>query len=287
MTGQFVTLNAFTAMAGRGARLLAVGVVLVALAGCDGLFGPAKITEEQIIPPESLYASALSDMDAQRYLTAIGTLAKLERQHPYSQFNEKAKLMTVFANYQLSKWTETVNSADQYIALFPTSDQMPYVLYLKGNSYYNQITDITRDQQTSQNAIDTYTQLINNYPGSKYAKDASDKLVVGYDQLAGKEMSVGRYYEGNGQYTAAINRFRVVVDKYQTSSHIEEALFRLTEANLALGLVQEAQTAAAVLGHNYPSSSWYQEAYALLQKQGVQPKINPGSTLATAIKPKA
>src|SRR5665213_3562885 len=135
-------------------------------------------------------------------------------------------------------------------------------------SYFNQITDITRDQQTSQNAIDAFTQVVQSYPKSQYAKDSADKLQIAYDQLAGKEMSVGRYYEGNGQYAAAIGRFRTVVDKYQTSSHIQEALFRLCEANLALGLVSEAQTAAAVLGHNYPSSDWYQEAFAPLQNQG-------------------
>ena len=262
MTGLHqVTFDAIAGRTGRFTRLAAVGLLLMVLAGCD-LFGAPKLTEETIIPPETLYASALSDMDGQRYLTAIGTLQKLERQHPYSQYNEKAKLM------------------------FPTSDQMPYVLYLKGNAYFSQITDITRDQQTSQNAIDAYTQVVTVYPKSKYAKDAGEKLVVAYDQLAGKEMSVGRYYEGTGQYPAAIARFRIVVDKYQTSSNIEEALFRLTEANLALGLTSEAQTAAAVLGHNYPSSDWYKEAFDLLQKQGVQPKINPSSTLATALKGK-
>lgn len=283
MTGQQVNFDMLGSAGGRLARLLAIGGLLVVLAGCE-LFGPQKITEEQIVPPETLYNSAIADMDGQRYITAIGTLQKLERQHPYSQYNEKAKLMQVFANYQLSHWNDVITTADQYIALFPASDQMPYVLYLKGNAYYNQISDITRDQQTSQNAIDAFQQIVQNYPKSPYAKDAANKLQIGYDQLAGKEMSVGRYYEGNGQYAAAIGRFRTVVDKYQTSSHIEEALYRLTEANLALGLVSEAQTAAAVLGHNYPSSDWYHEAYSLLQQQGVEPKINPGSSLATAIK---
>jgi outer membrane protein assembly factor BamD len=280
-----VNFEAFAGSAGRIARLAAVGVLLVMLAGCD-LFGPTKITEEVIVPPETLYASALSDMDAERYMTAITTLGKLERQHPYSQYNEKAKLMTVFANYQLAHWPDAITASDQYIALFPSSDQMPYVLYLKGNSYFNQLTDITRDQQTSQNAIDAFTTVVQTYPKSQYAKDAADKLQICFDQLAGKEMSVGRYYEGNGQYAAAIGRFRTVVDKYQTSSHIEEALFRLTEANLALGLVSEAQTAAAVLGHNYPSSDWYKEAFDLLHQQGVEPKLNPASTLATALGPK-
>ena len=251
------------------------------------MFGPTKLKEEEIIPADTLYQTALSDMDAQRYNNAIDALKKLERQHPYSDYNEKAKLMEVYANYRIGKFDDSIAAADRYLALFPSSDQLPYVLFLKGTSYFAQITDITRDQQISQNAIDTYRLLITNYPKSDYAKDAREKLVVAVDQLAGKEMSVGRYYEGNGQYAAAINRFRVVVDKYQTSTHIEEALFRLTECNLSLGLTAEAQTAAAVLGHNYPSSQWYKEAYDLLQKQGLEPKMNQGSTLATALTPPA
>jgi outer membrane protein assembly factor BamD len=285
MTGQQLRFEGFAGSAGRVARLAVLGGGLVVLAGCT-LFGPAKITDEPIVPPDTLYNSAVADMDGERYMTAIGTLAKLEQQHPYSQYNEKAHLLTVFADFQLAKWTDATAAADEYIALFPSSDQMDYVLYMKGTSYFNEITDITRDQQTSQNAIDAFQQIVDNYPKSQYVKDASDKLLLATDQLAGKEMSVGRYYEGNGQYASAIGRFRDVVDHYQTSTHIEEALFRLTEANLALGLVSEAQTAAAVLGHNYPSSPWYQEAYTLLQKQGVEPKINPGSTLATALVPK-
>ncbi len=156
-----------------------------------------------------------------------------------------------------------------------SSEEMAYVLFLKGtrvfrpdHRHHARPADCRRTRST------TYTLLIANYPKSEYAKDAREKMVIAVDQLAGKEMSVGRYYAGNGQYAAAINRFRVVVDKYQTSTHIEEALFRLTEANLALGLTAEAQTAAAVLGHNYPSSEWYKDAYALLQKVGLEPKVN-------------
>ena len=279
-----VKFEALAGNAGRVARFMAVGALVVLLAGCD-LFGAPKLKDEPIVPPDTLYNAAVAQMDAQNFNTAIGTLKMLQQQHPYSQYNEKAGLMTVFANYQLQHYSDAILAADQYIALFPASDQMAYILYLKGMSYFNQITDITRDQQTSQNAIDAFTQVVQSYPKSQYAKDSADKLQIAYDQLAGKEMSVGRYYEGNGQYAAAIGRFRTVVDKYQTSSHIEEALFRLCEANLALGLVSEAQTAAAVLGHNYPSSSWYQEAFALLQKQGVEPKINPGSSLAAALAP--
>ena len=264
---------------GRFARIVAIAVVTVALAGCD-MFGPTKLKEETIVPPETLYAAAIKDMDNQRYVTAVANLERLERQHPYSEYTEKAKLMQVYGNYRIGKFDEAILAADRYVALYPSSKEVPYVLYLKGNSYFGQITDITRDQQISKNAIDTYSLLISNYPKSDYAKDAREKLIVAYDQMAGKEMSVSRYYLGNGQYAAAINRFQVVIEQWQTSTHIEEALYRLTEANLSLGLVGEAQTAAAVLGHNYPSSSWYKQAVDLLQRQGLAPQMNSGSKLA-------
>jgi outer membrane protein assembly factor BamD len=266
----------------RFARLAATLVLVGILAACS-MFGPEKIKEEEIVPADTLYQTALTEMDRQNYNRAIDALKKLERQHPYSEFNEKAKLMEVYANYRIGKFDEAILAADRYMALFPSSPETPYVLFLKGTAYFAQIKDITRDQQLSKDAIDTYTLLISNYPKSDYAKDAREKMVIAVDQLAGKEMSVGRYYAGNGQYAAAINRFRVVVDKYQTSTHIEEALFRLTESNLALGLSNEAQTAAAVLGHNYPSSTWYKQSLDLLQRVGLQPKINSASPLAASL----
>jgi outer membrane protein assembly factor BamD len=264
----------------RGAVVLAL---LLAISACS-MFGPAKIKEEAIVPADTLYQTALADMDRQNYNKAIESLKKLERQHPYSEYNEKAKLMEVYANYRIGKFEEAILAADRYIAVFPSSPEMPYVLFLKGTAYFGQIKDITRDQQLSRDAIETYTLLIANYPDSNYAKDAREKMVIAVDQLAGKEMSVGRYYAGNGQYAAAINRFKMVVDKYQTSTHIEEALFRLTESNLALGLTNEAQTAAAVLGHNYPSSSWYKQSLELLQRVGLEPKVNTASPLAASLR---
>ena len=272
----------FGAAAANFARLASVIVFAATISACS-MFGPTKIKDEEIIPAETLYQTVLSDMDKQNYNHAIENLKKLERQHPYSEFNEKAKLMEVYANYRIGKFDEASLAADRYMALFPSSPEMPYVLFLKGTAYFAQIKDITRDQQLSKDAIDTYTLLIANYPKSDYAKDAREKMVIAVDQLAGKEMSVGRYYAGNGQYAAAINRFRVVVDKYQTSTHIEEALFRLTESNLALGLTNEAQTAAAVLGHNYPSSSWYKQSLDLLQRVGLEPKVNAASPLAASL----
>jgi len=277
--GQVVTLSQHAGFSLRFARFAAMGAVVVLLAGCS-LFGQPKIKEEPIIAPEVLYQQALDEMDKQRYMTATTTLEKLERQHPYSEFNEKAKLMQVYSNYRIGKFDEAILAADRYLALYPSSQEVPYVLYLKGNSYFGQIKDITRDQQISKDAIETYSLIVNNYPKSDYAKDAREKIVVAVDQLAGKEMSVGRYYLGNGNYPAAINRFTMVVNQFQTSTHIEEALYRLTEANLALGLISEAQTAAAVLGHNYPQSTWYKQAFDLLAKQGVSPQINPSSNLA-------
>ena len=272
----------FAVVMSRFARLAATLALVGILAACS-MFGPEKIKDEEIVPADTLYQTALTEMDRQNYNKAIDALKKLERQHPYSEFNEKAKLMEVYANYRIGKFDEAILAADRYMALFPSSPETPYVLFLKGTAYFAQIKDITRDQQLSKDAIDTYTLLISNYPDSDYAKDAREKMVIAVDQLAGKEMSVGRYYAGNGQYAAAINRFRVVVDKYQTSTHIEEALFRLTESNLALGLSNEAQTAAAVLGHNYPSSTWYKQSLDLLQRVGLQPKINSASPLAASL----
>ncbi|WP_240229883.1 outer membrane protein assembly factor BamD [Devosia lacusdianchii] len=277
-----MTVDVIGGLTGRATRFLTVALVAVVLAGCSGmnLFGPPKIREAAIVPAATLYQKALDDMDRQYFQTAIKSLEQLDRQHPRDPLVEKSKLMQVFANYRGGELDQAILAADRFLALYPTAKDVPYVLYLKGNSYFAQIKDITRDQQLSRDAIDTYNLLISNYPQSEYAEDAREKLLVAFDQLAGKEMSVGRYYLGNGQYTAAINRFRTVVETWQTSTHIEEALYRLTEAYLSLGLTTEAMTAAAVLGHNYPSSSWYKQAFELLGKQGLAPTVNNGSWMA-------
>lgn len=267
------------------AQVLAVFVFSLVLTGCTGfnLFGPPKIEEEEIIPPEELYTSALADMDRHFFATALVTLQKLERQHPYSEFAEKSKLMTVYANFRTGTYDEAVLASDRYLALYPSSPEVDYILYLKGTSYFAQIKDITRDQKLAQDSIDTYRTLLDNFPQSEYVDESRQNVRVAFDQLAGKEMSVGRFYLGNGQHTAAINRFRSVVDNYQTSTHIEEALYRLTEGYLKLGLLGEAQSAAAVLGLNYPSSSWYDLSYALLQQQGLVPEAVPGSSINGAL----
>lgn len=268
----------------RAVRLCAVLVLAASLSACSGfnLFGPTKIVEEEIIPPEVLYQTALDDMDRQYFQAALNGLAKLERQHPYSEYAEKAKLMTTYANFRIGRYEDTVLAADRYLALYPSSPEVPYILYLKGNSYFAQIKDITRDQQLAQDSMDTFRLLVSTYPDSEYVAEAQENIRLANDQLAGKEMSVGRYYLGNGQYTAAINRFRTVVEDFQTSSHIEEALYRLTEAYLKLGLVAEAQSAAAVLGLNYSTSEWYEKSYALLQQQGLVPQSIQGNWLTAS-----
>ncbi|MBF0679375.1 MAG: outer membrane protein assembly factor BamD [Devosia sp.] len=275
-------LDVVSQISSRATRLAAVGLMAVTLAACagGGLFGPPKIKEEPVIPAATLYQGALDDMDRQYYQTAIKKLEQLERQHPRDPMTEKSKLMQVYAHYRIGKFDQAILAADRFLAIYPNSKDVPYVLYLKGTSYFGQIKDITRDQQLSRDAIDTYNLLVSNYPRSEYAADAKEKLLVAYDQLAGKEMSVGRYYLGNGQYSAAMNRFREVVEKWQTSTHIEEALYRLTETYLLLGLTNEAMSAAAVLGHNYPASDWYKRAFDVLGKQGLAPNLNSGSWLA-------
>ena len=274
-----MTVDAIGGFTSRTARFLSVALLAAVLAGCS-LFGPPKLKEEPVIPAATLYQKALDDMDRQYFATGIKSLQQLDRQHPRDPIVEKSKLMQVYANYRSGKLPEAILASDRFMALYPNGKDAAYVLYLKGNAYFAQIKDITRDQQLSADAIETYNLVISTYPQSEYATDAKEKLLVAYDQLAGKEMSVGRYYLGNGQYTAAINRFRVVVETWQTSTHIEEALYRLTEAYLLLGLTNEASTAAAVLGHNYPSSSWYKEAFDILGKQGLAPAVNSGSWMA-------
>ena len=274
-----MTVDAIGGFTSRAARFLTVALFAALIAGCS-MFGPEKLKEEPIIPSATLYQKALDDMDRQYYATAVKSLEQLDRQHPRDPIIQKSKLMQVYANYRGGMLEEAILAADRYMALYANSKDAAYVLYLKGNAYFAQIKDITRDQQLSADAIETYNLVISNFPQSEYAKDAKDKLLIAYDQLAGKEMSVGRYYLGQGQYTAAINRFRVVVETWQTSTHVEEALFRLTEAYLSLGLTNEASTAAAVLGHNYPSSTWYKQAFDLLGKQGLAPVVNSGSWMA-------
>jgi outer membrane protein assembly factor BamD len=214
----------------------------------------------------TLYAAAKRTMDRGDYEQAAKLFDEVERQHPYSVWARRAQLMSAFNYYLGQKYTESISSAQRFLTIHPGSTGAPYAHYLIAMSYYNQIADVTRDQAITQQASDAFGELIRRYPESRYAADARLKLDLINDHLAGKEMEVGRFYQRSGNWLAASLRFREVVDKYQTTSHAPEALERLVESYLALGIPDEARKAAAVLGKNYPGSFWYKRAYALIQR---------------------
>lgn len=214
----------------------------------------------------TLYALAKQRLDRQDYETAAKTFDEVERQHPYSVWARRAQLMSAFSYYMAQKYPETVSSAQRFLTIHPGNKDAPYANYLIAMSYYNQIADVTRDQKITSQASDAFNELIRRFPESRYAADSRLKLDLINDQLAGKEMEVGRYYQRAGNWLASVNRFRVVVDKYQTTTHTPEALMRLTESYLALGIPEEAVKSAAVLGRNYPGTMWYQRAYQLVRK---------------------
>lgn len=232
------------------------------------------------VPAEDLYNQGLARLQSKDYDGAAKKFTELEKQYSYSQWQRKGLLMTIFSQYQNGSYDDAIASAKRYIGLYPTSSDLAYAYYLEGMSYYNQIPEVSRDQERAAKAAQVFSQIIEKFPQSEYAEDARYKLQIARDQLAGKEMLVGRYYLKQHNYSAAINRFREVLFKYQTTRHAEEALLRLTEAYLALGIPNEAQTAAAVLGHNFPESAWYKDAYALLQKGGLEPHEDQGSWIS-------
>ncbi len=229
---------------------------------------------------EDLYNSAMDDLLAGRYSEAASGFDEVERQHPYSIWATKAQLMAAFANYQSNQYDAAILAAERFIQLHPGNRNVAYAYYLKALSYYEQISDVRRDQKMTQDALKALEEVVRRFPDSEYARDARLKIDLARDHLAGKEMDIGRYYLKLGSYVAAINRFRTVLEQYQTTTHVPEALHRLTEAYLALGVVDEAQTAAAVLGYNYPGSQWYADSYALLNSRNLEPAENKGSWIS-------
>jgi outer membrane protein assembly factor BamD len=223
-------------------------------------------------PVEAIYSEATAAMDAENYKTAARLFDEVERQHPYSQWATRAQLMAAFAHYQALNYDDAIIALDRFIQLHPGSEDIAYAYYMKGLCYYEQITDVGRDQRVTQQALDALGEVTRRFPESPYSRDAALKIDLTSDHLAGKEMEIGRYYLRQAQFNAAIGRFRTVVEKYQTTSHVPEALHRLTESYLALGVVDEAKSAAAVLGHNFPGSEWYLDSYALLVDANVRPE---------------
>lgn len=277
----------------RALKLVRAGAILALLvpfAACSTIdsfsalnpFGGAKYKTKILpdIPAQSIYDQGLARLAKKDYGGAAKKFEELEKQHPFTHWSRKGLIMSTFSYYDGGKYDAANASAMRYIGLYPSTKEAPYALYMAGMSIYNQIPDITRDQENAERAIVVFTRLVDKYPKSEYVEDAKYKITVAKDQLAGKEMSVGRYYLKRRNFGGAINRFRSVLAKYQTTRHVEEALFRLVEAYLGLGIVHEAQTAAAVLGHNFPDSRWYRDAYARLTGRGLKPKRGVGSWIS-------
>ncbi len=278
----------------RISKLVVLGLVSLASTGCSGgnvmkdLLGGGSSnaalapdlskSDDQTVA--NLYNNGLSDLNSGNYKSAAKKFAEVERLHPYSKWATKALLMQGFSNYQANKYGDAINACQRFIELHPGHVDTPYAYYLVALSQYEQIADVTRDQSQTQTALNSLDEVSRRFPTSKYANDARQKALLARDHLAGKEMEVGRYYLKRGSYLAGINRFKTVITTYQTSSQTPEALYRLTEGYMALGVTSEAQTAAAVLGHNFPRSQWYKDAYTLVSSNGQAPVENQSSWIS-------
>jgi len=275
------------------AKRLRLAAALIALAiplsgcGTGALWDKFTKKDDTFVdePADKLYNEGLYLMNQRKDNKAAGKkFEEVDRQHPYSDWARKSLLMSAYSYYNQGDYDSCIGAATRYVTLHPGSPDAAYAQYLIAASHYDQIPDISRDQSRTEKAINALQEVIRKYPTSEYAVSAKAKLEGARDQLAGKEMAVGRYYMEKHDYTAAINRFKAVVTQYQTTRHVEEALERLTEAYLAIGIVGEAQTAAAVLGHNFPDSPWYKDAYKLVKSGGLEPSENQGSWISRAFK---
>ncbi|MBV9079219.1 MAG: outer membrane protein assembly factor BamD [Methylobacteriaceae bacterium] len=273
-------------------RAVVIGASLVALGGCDTLasLNPFDTTEkytmkiEPDVPAEQIYDQGLNRLKDRDHEGASKRFSQLSKNYPYSEWARRGLIMEAFSNYEAQKWEDAITASKSYLSKYPNSKDAAYAQYLMAMSNFNQIPDVTRDQERSEKALAALEELVQKFPKSEYVSDARQRMQVAKDQLAGREMEVGRYYLEKRNFPAAINRFRVVVAKYQTTRHVEEALERLTEAYMALGLTGEAQNAAAVLGHNFPDSVWYKDAYALLKSGGLEPREDADSAISRAFK---
>ncbi len=268
------------------ARVIAAALLAVSLGACSSfnLFGNKDDTPPDE-PADRLYNEGLFLLNQKKDpKEAVKKFEEVDRQHPYSEWARKSLLMSSYAYYEARSYEDSVTAAKRYIALHPGSPDAAYAQYLIASSYFDEIPDITRDQSRTEKALAALDEVARKYPDTEYAVSSKQKMAVARDQLAGKEMQTGRYYLEKKDYTGAINRFKVVVTRYQTTRQVEEALMRLTEAYMALGIVAEAQTAAAVLGHNFPDSEWYAHAYSLLKTGGSSPSENKGSWISKAFR---
>jgi outer membrane protein assembly factor BamD len=251
------------------ALVLAAPLAGCGVAGWDGrmasLFEARSPTTALVDrSPESLYAAGIEALQQRRFPQAVELFDTLEREHPYSTWATNAKIMAAYGDYMRNRYTESIGTLDRFIQLHPAHRDIAYAYYLRALSFYEQIADSQRDQRGTEQAMAALQDVANRFPDTAYARDARLKIDLARDHLAGKEMNIGRFYQRQGLLNASIGRFRRVVEDYQTTNHVPEALHRLTEIYTALGLTQEAQRTASVLGHNFPGSNWYQDSYALL-----------------------
>jgi outer membrane protein assembly factor BamD len=268
--------------------LVVAAAAVLMLSGCswlEGLTGSGDKSKEPVYlerPVYQIYSDAWQKLRNGDWEEAAKQFGEVERQHPYSVWARRATLMSAFSYYEANKYQEAIDASEQYITLHPGSKEVDYAFYLKAVSLYEQIVDVERDQTKTEAALVALQDVVQRFPDTEYARDATLKIDLTYDHLAGKEMEVGRYYLFHGDYIGAINRFRLVVEQYQRTSQISEALERLTEAYYALGVDKEAQTAAAVLGYNYPGSVWYEDAYNLLKGRNLKPEEDKDSWISKA-----
>jgi outer membrane protein assembly factor BamD len=263
--------------AGAAARALALASTL-ALGAC-GLFGSDDDKVYAEAPVEQLYNRALDSLGSSDYKNAAKGFEEVDRQHPYSVWAVKAQVMAAFAYYQSNKYDDAIIALDRFIQLHPGHKDVPYAYYLKALCYYEQISDVGRDQRMTEQALNALSEVVKRFPDTPYARDARLKVDLAIDHLGGKEMEVGRFYQTRKEYVAAINRYRRVIEQYQTTTHTPEALHRLVECYLALGVTNEARMAAAVLGHNFPGSDWYADSYYLLEGVDLRPGKDENSWL--------
>lgn len=234
-----------------------------------------------------LYNDGMDNIQKKRYSQAVHNFEELDRQYPYSGWATRGQMMTAYAQMLDENYDDSLATIDRFIKMHPGHRDLAYMYYLAGLNHYNQMTDVNRDQSSTQDALDAFNEVVNRFPQSPYARDARLKITLCNDHLAGKEMTVGRYYQSQKQYLPAINRFRTVVQNYQTTTQTPEALYRLTESYLALGINDEAVRAASILGYNYPASPWYAQAYGLLTERKLAPagqKDSCAQSLARSIK---
>ncbi len=251
--------------------LIAFSLAAMALAGCQNARRSEQVAYVER-PVELLYQRATDELDSRDYDNAILLFNEVERQHPYSEWARRSSLMSAFAAYESRRYDDAIVTAQRYLSLNPAGQGAPYAYYLISASYFDQIMDVGRDQKTTELAKAALNDVVRRYPETDYARDATIKLDMVHDQLAGKEMEIGRWYLRRNQHLSAVNRFRTVVKEYETTSHAPEALHRLVETYLSIGLKQEALAAGAVLGYNYPESVWYRDTYRLLGNEGLDPE---------------